>query len=179
MPNWVENEVTISGPAHILKEIKELLARPYVIYWPSDLPAERELGIVRRVESQQCFSFWNVVSPEDLNDYVQGQNWYDWNNKKWGTKWDASDPECGEVEPSPVGRLDGFPNLTYSFQTAWSPPCPVLAELSRLFPAVQIYNRWTEEQGFGEVVIHQNGCSNVIDSWDIPEWEQEEEENET
>jgi hypothetical protein len=136
------------------------------------------LGIVRRCETQQSFSFWNIISPKDLNDYVQGENWYNWNCRNWGTKWDASDPVCDGIEPPLAARTAGFHHLTYSFQTAWSDPSEALVELSRLFPSVVIRNRWTEEQGFGEEVAYENGRADTIDSWDIPEWEQEEEQNE-
>ena len=47
--------------------------------------------------------------------------WYDWCCEHWGTKWNAHQysHECGEVW----------------FETAWSHPYPVIAALSRQFPA--------------------------------------------
>lgn len=52
------------------------------------------------------------------------KNWYEWNIENWGTKWDACDVHLEET-----GR-----KLTYSFDTAWVPPYPVIIEASRLFP---------------------------------------------
>ena len=53
-----------------------------------------------------------------LHGYV---DWYDWCCEHWGTKWNAHQDshECGEVW----------------FETAWSHPYPVIAALSRQFPA--------------------------------------------
>lgn len=49
-----------------------------------------------------------------------GDNWYDWSIKNWGTKWNSYD---GYVEGS-----------TIVFSTAWSCPMPVLQKLSEMFP---------------------------------------------
>ena len=43
----------------------------------------------------------------------------------WGTKWDACDVEYLE---------ESLPNLSYSFSTAWSPPCGWLEKVVALFP---------------------------------------------
>lgn len=49
-----------------------------------------------------------------------GLNWYDWNVANWGTKWNAYK----------VSWIDGLEPDAYEFlvkfETAWSPPRPVL-----------------------------------------------------
>lgn len=177
MPNWVENNIVIRGNKEDLLHLQQRVSAPVVVMVKHE--TYKDTGMYQTVIDESPFSFYNVVSPLVDGFHPDNFDWYQWRNENWGTKWDASDPECGEIEPSPVGRLDSSHNLTYSFRTAWSPPCTVLAELSRLYPNLEIHNRWTEEQGFGEEVIYQNGERTIIDSWDIPEWEQEEEENET
>ena len=55
-------------------------------------------------------------------------NWYDWSNLHWGTKWDASQ----------TGLNDEGDCLRYDFDTAWCPPEPICHFLRDKFPDVQI-----------------------------------------
>ena len=48
-------------------------------------------------------------------------NWYDWCNHNWGTKWGAYD-----IEQLTEERL--------TFDTAWAPPFPAIERISRMFP---------------------------------------------
>lgn len=56
------------------------------------------------------------------------KGWYDWSRINWGTKWNAyssvTDPE-GEADACRI-----------KFDTAWSPPRPVLIELAKREPAL-------------------------------------------
>ena len=61
-----------------------------------------------------------------------GLNWYDWCTANWGTKWGAYD----------FNRLDGN---SVSFDTAWSPPEPVIEKLSEMFPDVHITHEYFDE----------------------------------
>jgi hypothetical protein len=61
------------------------------------------------------------------NKIQYGANdWYDWSNKNWGTKWNA---DCKEAELN--GEM-----CRMSFDTAWSPPCPIIKKLSEMFPTL-------------------------------------------
>ena len=55
-------------------------------------------------------------------------NWYDWRKLHWGTKWNVNEPELE----------DGGYELTYHFDTAWSPPEGIHAFLIDKFPDVSI-----------------------------------------
>ena len=70
---------------------------------------------------------------------------YDWCNQSWGTKWGFCDPEItGEVEQK-GGKL----RLDYHFDTAWSPPIPLIQKLGELFPKLNITLRyWERGMGF-------------------------------
>ena len=64
--------------------------------------------------------------------YLQNQekygamDWYDWSIEKWGTKWNARDSELFAYERA--GEVE------IAFETAWSPPLPVIKALGRMFP---------------------------------------------
>jgi len=49
------------------------------------------------------------------------KGWYDWSVENWGTKWNSYDGQWGEEDAN-----------CFSFLTAWSPPFPVINQLSKL-----------------------------------------------
>lgn len=51
--------------------------------------------------------------------------WYSWSSANWNTKWNSYEPWCTKIETNEKG--DGV--LQFGFDTAWSPPMPVLVEL--------------------------------------------------
>lgn len=86
-------------------------------------------------------------------------DWYNWSIDQWGTKWNA-----GDVTQDHIGER-GF--IIY-FDTAWSPPVPVVEALIARFPEADIRLSYMEPGvGFaGEVT--SNG------DWDCPESELED-----
>lgn len=85
--------------------------------------------------------------------------WYDWCCKNWGTKWNAYENK----------QLDAD---TIIFETAWSAPEPVIAQLAKMHPEAEIEHWWADEDtgsndGYakycgGEAVefIEYESCSN-------------------
>lgn len=77
------------------------------------------------------FDFNQIIpAPEDIFQGSLGEkerekygdkNWYDWNTKNWGTKWNAYDVRVGKY-------------YRFIFQTAWAHPFPVIKALSEKFP---------------------------------------------
>ena len=55
-------------------------------------------------------------------------NWYDWANANWDTKWDASEVYFQD---------DGW-MLRYEFDTAWNPPEAICHALRERFPDLNI-----------------------------------------
>lgn len=101
------------------------------------------------------FNFQSILPrPADQDD-----NWYDWNCANWATKWPA-----GEISMETYDNGD----VQFHFQTAWSPPTPVIAKLSALFPTVSISFDYEEEQGWGGETFWVNGEMVENREWDIP-----------
>lgn len=63
------------------------------------------------------------IGEKERNLYGEN-NWYDWSNKYWGTKWNAYD----QCEPYVEGNY-----VTYVFSTAWSCPLPIYQELAKKY----------------------------------------------
>jgi len=168
MPNWCFNTVTIKGDKEEIKRVREQLSKPFQMPnrdWKTDEVTIENINPV--------FSFWNIVRvPEDkLDEYhsVHGfsngeqtgnteYNWYNWNIREWGTKWDVA------TEAFIADEGDDY--VVYSFNTAWSPPAYALNALSAQYPTLEIMNEWEEEQGFGSTMLHKNGEESEFDGYD-------------
>ena len=101
MPNWCNNNISISGPVETIKQLWE------------DANLEGEAGGLLNAM---------VPMPVELRDTVKGSNgdavnWYDWAVSNWGTKWDV-DTEGLEF----TDNGDGTAEITGWFESAWAPP---------------------------------------------------------
>jgi len=171
MPNWVTNDITITGDVTIIDAIRVQLAAPHETR-SHVLNHDTRAMEWETSTSESVFSFWNITAPTNLDEYYTNRsqlhtsdNWYNWNCGHWGTKWNARRPRRGETTINPT---TGLAEITYTFDTAWSPPDAALHTLSTQHPSVVITNRWVEEQGFGALEEYHGGEVNLIDEWDIP-----------
>jgi hypothetical protein len=80
-------------------------------------------------------------------------DWYSWCSSNqpghWGTKWNST-PMDDPHEYDGSNRLE--------FQTAWSPPEPVIVRLSEMFPDAQFRHRWADEDigmNVGEITYQE------------------------
>ena len=65
---------------------------------------------------------------DSLKKMYGADNWYDWANDNWGTKWDTNEAYIQD---------DGW-LLRYDFTTAWCPPQPICHALRDMFPDLTI-----------------------------------------
>ncbi|CAB4128773.1 hypothetical protein UFOVP225_75 [uncultured Caudovirales phage] len=61
-----------------------------------------------------------------MAEMAVGMDWYNWNVRNWGTKW--------EISEAHVIRTDR--ELTYEFESAWSPPAEAINNLAKQYPAL-------------------------------------------
>ena len=157
MPNWVMNTLTLEGDKELIAEVGARLRAP----------------IPHGEDQDHEFSFWNIIKPDDsIMDEYEGKNdfnntspnnWYHWNVRNWGCKWDARVTNSEITENT----------LCYYFDTPWGPPMNALQTLSEQYPTLQIQLRYIEEQGWGGLVHFYNGEEKIEDEWDIPESHEE------
>lgn len=186
MPNWVFNNLHIEGSEEEIERVREQLAKPisYDIesseYNDETKTWER---VLKKAEwKEPVFAFWNIVAPTDLEAYAKQpersgvalndpewwakteafsrtqNDWYNWNNNNWGTKWDV----CGDAT---ITDHSGT-HIAYRFDTAWSPPVPALERLSEQYPNLEITLDWEEEQGFGGEIVFKDGDIVSDDGYD-------------
>lgn len=153
MPNHVTNKLVVEGP---LSLVEALLAQGAVV----DKDGEKA-----------AFSLRGFVPPPDHPDYTAGSCghphgfagepndphancWYPWNIKNWGTKWDCYDvvvKKEAETVLDTMSRLGSEQRGRASiyFDTAWSPPFPVIAKIVELYPGLEIEFTHMDEDMFG------------------------------
>ncbi len=95
MPNWCYTTLNINGTKKQIKELSTL--------------------VERAVENEE--GFCNEIIPRPA---AEAKNWYDWNCKNWGSKWDVTDMSL---------EYEDDTQLNLSFATAWSPITPIFEEL--------------------------------------------------
>lgn len=150
MPNWIRNELTVTGIELEVQSVTEKLGMPF------DFPEltsprgrialyEGAPGVMRLIRiSDPIFSPWNIVHPEE-RDYeryaairAQGGSkpfWYSWNRLHWGTKWDVEYARQVRREPGVV--VD-------TFRTPWCLPITALRSLSTQYPMLTLALDWLD-----------------------------------
>ena len=154
MPNWCENKVTVTGSDEQLTAFKEYvsgkdhydinshLSFHQIIPMPNEIRNTR--SPVKIYDTQEETDVANKEMDELFGDSKIGamskathaklllehgtDNWYDWANKSWGTKW----------QPSNIEFTDYGDYLEYAFDTAWGPPVGVYLALVGKFQEVDI-----------------------------------------
>jgi len=191
MPNWVNTTMTVTGNKQSLDEFKKTAAKPYTTHHTGTwTDGKYDADAIDTVEHNPKLSFWNFITPTDLDAYYgqekkpdnyetmtfdermaeamqfKGDNWYNWNIRNWGTKWDANDVSLND--------LDG--SLIYYFATAWSPAEGAFRAMVEQHPSLEFEFVNVEEQGWGVVFEGKDGELGEVRSWDIPsshkEWEE-------
>jgi hypothetical protein len=171
MPNWVFNGLTIEGNPSEVNDLVAQLNRPFKKVADNWNLETHEMEKKLYTYPNPVFAFHNIYNhiEDGVSDEVyEGQpdhtlpiqeamqfktnDWYSWNVRNWGTKWDvavgADDkyPDTNTEGPVPNGE-----NLVvhYNFNTAWSPPHPAIAKLSSQYPTLLFTLSYEEETGWG------------------------------
>jgi hypothetical protein len=173
MPNWVYNALHCHGSKEDLDTLEQFFTMDIDIHkWNADTKSDTlvtESVPFTYMAMRNPFSApYNITRDEyhATNGFQDGKevgntagNWYNWNNRMWGVKWDA---KCDRVE-----REDEL--LSYHFESPWGPPLSeMLLEMSEKFPTIAFTHYYEEEQGWGGEYEFQNGEVSSSDEWDIP-----------
>ena len=161
MPNHCENDLYVSGPAEelqafiefaqgprgstaSLQEVLPLSAHKFVPvpdeFWQNDYLCatcghRQPEGQGPEPISNQC--------PNGCEGHMKAaynRGGYEWCIANWGTKWGLYEVEVLEEDPA-QGRLE------YTFQTAWSPPIPVVEAMAKRYPKLTFALDYFESGG--------------------------------
>jgi len=124
MPNHCNNVLKLTNnPKNTAKTLKpylstddtgeEMLDFNKIVPMPEELKIDATTANVKTEEGKK------LKKQQDSNIKKYGhKDWYDWSVENWGTKWNSY--SCSLAE-------EGI-----SFDTAWSPPIPILENLAKL-----------------------------------------------
>ena len=173
MPNWVYNVLHCHGSESDLDTLAEFFAMDVEVHsWNA------QLGTDDLVIESTPFTYMAMRNPflppynvsheeyHSVNGFADGVktgdtagNWYNWNSRHWGVKWDA---KVDSVERD--SEL-----LSYNFESPWGPPDEeMLLEMSEKFPKIAFTHYYEEEQGWGAEYEFQNGNTSEFRDWEIP-----------
>lgn len=176
MPNYCYNTLTVSGPDAVLKqfdtqfkeggldlivdhklpltkdEVDKINKKDYLIYQIGEKDDVYSFKGLKSINSLSSYSF-SAFIPPDLNTFERG--WYDWRIENWGTKWDAG-IEAAEESPG---------SLSYQFDTAWSPPTPVIECMIKTYPGLVFKFKYVEEGPSYAGIMEGFGGSVTLDKY--------------
>ena len=136
MPNWCMNRVVISGSEEDIKKLKEQVSSEEsaldfnkIVPSPDWKNIPNEKGQLPKPEELKNGNGEVIAITHNFPDGTNDSRWYDWQIKNWGTKWNVSNVDV-------VAEASDF--IEFEFDTAWSPPEPIISKLRELYPDVSI-----------------------------------------
>jgi len=110
MPNWCDNQVTITGPSAVIDKIEKIVKEEDstngLLNYMSPMPAELRDTTADGSKDKE------MIKKHGYSD------WYGWACDNWSTKWDVNEFYGVERELTP----DGDSMISFGFSSAWSPP---------------------------------------------------------
>jgi hypothetical protein len=188
MPNWCNNNIEISGPKSKLLKLKAGAEKGEFLNTLFPMPEALEGTTADGSENKE------LLAKTGFSD------WYGWRTSNWSTKWDVDVyDESISFRHELLGESDGPANLSFGFDSAWSPPIGAIAtylednedvsiRLSYYEPGCDFMGVWEDfddrcytcsdydstsefwETDDGELL---DGYMNIVEN--LQQWEQEEE----
>ena len=113
MPNWCDNQITITGPNSVIDKIEKIVK-----------DEKEDNGLLNFMKPMPA-QLKDTTSPSSSADkpqpMVEGfDNWYDWRVENWSTKWEVC--EFYGVDRQHLNDSLDESTITFGFSSAWSPP---------------------------------------------------------
>lgn len=175
MPNHVDNRLTITGD---IAELKKFVSATYEgdnnydfnKLVPLDPRASKEVRWAKEDGTEQVFGAFS--NAED------GFDGYDHACKMWGSKWGAYDIQANGAWNEVLDKED-YHDITFNYQSAWSPCGELIRRISKQFPALAFGTWYTEEgMGFCGWALYKDGEEVEENSYDMDlpycDWEDED-----
>jgi hypothetical protein len=138
MPNWCQNNLSISGNIEDMKKIMEVIevgdGEYKLLSTLYPIPEELEIGDIPVGQTTE-----QMESNIEKFGY---KSWYDWCIDKWGTKWAESGLFVGEEYTVDIDK--DFAVIAFNFDTAWNPPIQAFDKISKDYPNILFYLYYEE-----------------------------------
>lgn len=120
MPNYCENELWIKGDLVFRRDFMEIAkTEKGVLDFNQFVPYPEEWS-----RKDKIWNEWWENSVGEEPEYAYGKYGYDWSISHWGSKWNALESQVNSNNRRTL----------YLFDTAWSPPKPLIVKMSEMFP---------------------------------------------
>jgi len=136
MPNWCENDLTVTGPTADLDRfiaggLDFNTAIPYPDHFKQMDDATHAWEQAHPYGSDAYKAHWQDRPKDGYN-----QGGYDWCIAHWGCKWNASTDET--LQRISEEKAEGH------FSTPWAPPMPVIDAWSAKYPSLTFVLKYFE-----------------------------------
>ena len=122
MPNWCDNQITITGPNSVIDKIEKIVKEDDshkedgLLQFFHPMPAElkdTEAGPIAKTKAEK-----NARQSRKLE--FGAENWYDWRTNNWSTKWEVC--EFYGVDRQHLNDSLDESTISFAFSSAWAPP---------------------------------------------------------
>ena len=153
MPNWCDNQITITGPNSVIDKIEKIVKaedtheNTGLLHFFHPMPKQLE-GTTAPLQ-KDATKEEKAKAKENLKKYGY-DNWYDWRVENWGTKWDIM--EFYNINRKEIGEDES--EISLGFDTAWA-------------PALGAYERFIDENSNCSLkaYYYEPGCD-FMGEWD-------------
>ena len=142
--------IGLTGTSHGRQHLEEVIIEQTTgVFWnflpPTDL--DTYFGITPK---EQKFEPISISEPTKIMEKIMGDmltanDWYNWNVRNWGTKWDI-EPDGLDENEIQDGSSEYW--INWNFETAWSPAEPMYLLMSERFPNLRFEYEISEEANF-------------------------------
>ena len=147
MPNWCDNQLSITGPNSVIDKIEKIVkeesnnAENGLLQFFHPMPKElldTEAGPIAKTKAEK-----NARQSRKLE--FGAENWYDWRVNNWGTKWEVN--EFYGVDRQHINDSLDESTISFGFSSAWSPP-------------INAYEKFLEDNSdcFIRAYYYEGGC---------------------
>ena len=148
---------------------------PVFAFWnilkPTDLDAYYETDVHKgnvNIKKDADGKFDNAsFMAEFVRSMSEDNDWYHWNCRNWGTKWDVA-VSNGDEYPNTELEWTSDSDILIRFNTAWSPVHQILNVLSEQHPTLEFDYEYEEETGWGGTALFRGGVEVAESQYDTP-----------
>jgi len=158
MPNHCDNDLYVYGSTKKLREFiefakgfdnynrEEALVTEKFIPYPEKFRKMDEEAKDIRTEIERKRKEGEDVSSISWPTDGFNSGGYEWCIENWGTKWGIYESELQDdsyLNSNPLTD-DDEEEIMYNFNSAWSPPKPIILRMSKMFPELEFDLRYFE-----------------------------------
>jgi len=121
MPNWCDNQLSITGPNSVIDKIEKIVKEEkdtnglLNFFYPMPKQLEgTEAGPPAKTKKEK-------LKRARLQVEYGASNWYDWRTTNWSTKWEVCE-FYGVDRQYQSEQNEGESTISFGFSSAWAPP---------------------------------------------------------